>query len=87
VLILCYDQLIRYNREVVKDEVSGKRPYHGGVSCMVAAPSSDIDQDDVDVNASDELDDVIDILEDGEKPANSLICMKSKKGVLKSEVN
>ena len=72
---------------MVKDEVSGKRPYHGGVSCMVAAPSGDIDQDDVDVNASDELDDVIDILEDGEKPASSLICMESNKGVLKSEVN
>jgi len=79
--------VIRYNREVVKDEVSGKRPYHGGVSCMVAAPSGDVSHDDVDVNVIDELDDVNVMLEDGEKQASSLICMESKKGVLKSEVN
>ena len=54
---------------------------------MVAAPSGDVSHDDVDVNVIDELDDVNVMLEDGEKQASSLICMESKKGVLKSEVN
>ncbi|WAR27962.1 RBP2A-like protein [Mya arenaria] len=69
------------------DEVGGKKAFHSGVCCMVAAPPGDIAREDVECNASDELDDVIEILDDGEKPASSIINIESKKGLLKSEVN
>jgi len=61
-------------------------PFHSGVCCMVAAPEGDIAQEDIECTASDELDDVIELLDDGEKPASSIINMSSNKGLLKSEV-
>jgi len=53
---------------------------------MVAAPEGDIAQEDIQCTASDELDDAIAILDDGEKPESSIINMSSNKGLLKSEV-
>ncbi|XP_052782995.1 eukaryotic translation initiation factor 5B-like [Mya arenaria] len=74
---------IVYNRPC--DEVGGKKAFHSGVCCMVAAPPGNIAREDVECNASDELDDVIEILDDGEKPVSSIINIESKKGLVKSE--
>ncbi|XP_052783961.1 uncharacterized protein LOC128219868 isoform X2 [Mya arenaria] len=67
------------------DEVGGKKAFHAGVCCMVAAPPGDIAREDVECNASDDLDNVVDIFDDGEKPASSIINIKSMKGLVKSE--
>ncbi|WAR27968.1 RBP2A-like protein [Mya arenaria] len=69
------------------DEVGGKKAFHAGVCCMVAAPPGDIAREDVECNASDDLDNVVDIFDDGEKPASSIINIKSMKGLVKSEKN
>ncbi|XP_052218714.1 uncharacterized protein LOC127836262 isoform X2 [Dreissena polymorpha] len=54
-------------------EVSGKRPFHDGLCCMIASPSDSIAQDSIQCTASDELDDIIEILEEDERPASSII--------------
>ncbi|XP_052782997.1 uncharacterized protein LOC128219222 [Mya arenaria] len=74
---------IVYNRPC--DEVRGKKAFHSGVCCMITAPPGDITREDVECNACDDLDDVIKILDDGEKPASSIINIESKKGLVKSE--
>ncbi|XP_052215338.1 reticulocyte-binding protein homolog 2a-like [Dreissena polymorpha] len=55
------------------DEVDGRRPYHEGLCCMVASPSDEIQQDSVQCTASDEIDDIIETLDEDERPASSLI--------------
>ena len=69
------------------NEVSGRRPFHNGVCCMLVPPPGAIAKDEVQCTSNDELDDVIEVLDEGEKPLSSLITVKSKKGVLKSEVS
>jgi len=54
---------------------------------MLVPPPGAIAKDEVQCTSNDELDDVIEVLDEGEKPLSSLITVKSKKGVLKSEVS
>ncbi|KAL4220422.1 Death domain-containing protein 1 [Mactra antiquata] len=68
------------------DEVDGRREYHGGVSCVLTSPPGGIEEDDVQSLASDEVDSVITVLEDDEKPVSSIIDVESRKGKLHSEV-
>jgi len=69
------------------DDVGGRRPFHSGVCCVVAAPDGNISQEDIECTASDELDNEIQILDDMEKPASSIVYMNSCRGLLKPEVD
>jgi hypothetical protein len=76
-----------YKRES-DGEVDGRKAYHGGVSCIMTSPPGGIEEDDLQCTASDELDSIIDILVNEEKPVSSLIDIKSSKDfILHSEVN
>lgn len=68
-------------------EVDGRNAYHGGVNCIMTSPPGGIVEDDLQCTASDELDSVIDILDDDERPISSLISITSTKCSLHSEVN
>lgn len=81
-VILLFD---RYEREC--DEVDGKRAYHGGINYVMNSPPGGIEKDDIECNYSDEVDSVIEIFENDEKPISSLINVQSTKWTLHSEVN
>ncbi|KAL4220421.1 hypothetical protein ACF0H5_020824 [Mactra antiquata] len=68
------------------DEVDGRREYHGGVSCVLTSPPGGIEEDDVQCLASDEVDSIITVLEDDEKPVSSVIDIQSRKEELHSEI-
>ena len=53
---------------------------------MLTSPPESITKEDVECLASDEDDSVIEILEDGEKIASSVIEITSTKGTVKTEV-
>lgn len=72
----------RYEREA--DEVSGRRPFHCGVACVLTSLKNDIQMDDVDCCASDEIDDVITNLNEGERPVSSVVTLNSKRGLIRT---
>ena len=52
----------------------------------MASPPGGVEKDDLECNASDEVDTIIDVLEADEKPVSSMIDIKSTKGKLNTEV-
>lgn len=72
----------RYKREA--DEVSGRRPFHCGVACVLTSLENDIQMGDVDCCASDEIDDVITNLNEGERPVSSVVTLNSKRGLIRT---
>ncbi|XP_052215336.1 FK506-binding protein 5-like isoform X3 [Dreissena polymorpha] len=67
------------------DEVEGKRPYHDGLCCMLASPSNEITQDSVQCSASDELDDIIQTLDEDERPTSSSINVQTNSNSIATE--
>lgn len=62
------------------NEVPGRRPFHGGVACVVASAEDSFQESDVECLVSDEIDSNIMVFQEGEKPASSVITVTSKAG-------
>lgn len=72
-------------KHLAVDEVSGRRPFHGGVTCVVTSAEDSFQKSDVECLVSDEIDSKI-IVFQGEKPASSVVTVTSKKDALTTKV-
>lgn len=64
----------------------GKRPTVSTIICVYISPEPTM-KEDIECCDSDEADSFIEILSNGEKIASSEITLKSKRGIITSQVN